>query len=99
MNVNVNYDPMAGSEQVKRTCPECETVHFITVDKEGYARWKAGELLQNALPALSADDRETLLTGICPPCWDGAFELEEEEPLEGELPGASPDDLWYPGVF
>ena len=35
-------------------------------------------LIQNAMPNLSADDRELLISGICGPCFDKMFPPEEE---------------------
>jgi hypothetical protein len=45
--------------------------------------WEEGELIQNAMPHLSADDREFVKTGITGEEWDqlfgGAEEIEVEE--------------------
>jgi hypothetical protein len=45
--------------------------------------WEEGELIQNAMPQLSADDREFVKTGITGEEWDqlfgGAEDVEEEE--------------------
>lgn len=54
-------------------CPFCGCVNFINVSVEGYTAWKNGELIQNALPELSADEREMLISGICSDCWNGMF--------------------------
>lgn len=35
--------------------------------------WEKGELIQNAMPNLSADDREFLMTGITPEEWEATF--------------------------
>jgi hypothetical protein len=44
--------------------------------------WEEGELIQNAMPHLSADDREFVKTGITGEEWDqlfgGAEDVEEE---------------------
>ncbi len=37
---------------------------------DAYARWKAGELVQNAFPNLTADEREFLMTGSTAEEWD-----------------------------
>jgi hypothetical protein len=68
-----------GQYMVKTTCPHCMQVTSVTVDREGYDRWKAGELIQRALPNLSADEREMLMTGICPNCWDKIFPPDDDE--------------------
>ena len=35
--------------------------------------WKGGELIQNAMPNLSADEREFIKTGITPEEWENTF--------------------------
>ncbi len=65
---------------VEVTCPFCGKVNQLTLPTEGYTAWKLhGILVQNAFPQLSAEDRELLISGICPTCWDGMFPDEEEE--------------------
>jgi len=41
-------------------------------------KYKAGELIQNALPELSEDYRELLITNTCGECFDKMFEDDEE---------------------
>ena len=36
-------------------------------------RWLSGELIQNAMPNLNADQREFLMTGITPAEWNEMF--------------------------
>lgn len=74
---------------VKTTCPICHCDTYIMVDAEEYARWQAGELIQVAMPGLDADEREMLISGICPVCWDDMFGDEDED--EEYLP--EPGDL------
>lgn len=50
----------------------------IEVTQEQVDAWNNGMLIQNAMPHLSADDREFLLTGATPDEWDEAFKDEEE---------------------
>lgn len=49
----------------------------IDVTPEQIAAWQGGELIQNAMPHLSADDREFLMTGATPEEWDEMFGEEE----------------------
>ena len=60
-------------------CPFCGHDNVIEVNKMDYLDWQDGMLAQDAFPYLSASDREMLITGICPTCWDGMFETDEEE--------------------
>jgi hypothetical protein len=39
------------------------------------------ENIQDIFPELSKEDRERLLTGICPHCWNVLFNQEEETML------------------
>ena len=43
------------------------------------ARWQGGTLIQTAMPDLSADDREFIMTGITGDEWDAHFNSEEDQ--------------------
>lgn len=45
----------------------------IPVTQEQIDKWQAGELIQRAMPNLSADDREFIMTGITPESWADTF--------------------------
>ena len=60
-------------------CPFCGKYHSVEVSTRGYALWRAGELIQIAMPELSATKREQLISGICPSCQKSFFGEEEEE--------------------
>lgn len=47
---------------------------------EQYDRWKGGELIQVAMPELSPEDREFLISGMSPDGWDIAMNSH----LEGD---------------
>jgi hypothetical protein len=51
-----------------------------------YRRWQEGALIQNALPYLTADQREFLMTGITADEWDDLFGERPAE--EGTTNGA-----------
>ena len=64
-------------------CPICHHTNEVMVNEEDYFAWAFdGELVQNAFPYLSADEREMLVSGICPKCWAKTFGDEEEEDPE-----------------
>lgn len=50
----------------------------LPVTQEQIDRWQNGELIQNAMPDLSADQREFILTGVTSEEWNSAFGSEEE---------------------
>lgn len=45
----------------------------IDVTQEQLDAWNSGTLIQRAMPQLSADDREFILTGILPEQWEELF--------------------------
>ena len=47
-----------------------KNVMDIDVTAEQIAAWKGGELIQRAMPHLSPDEREFLMTGIFGEEWD-----------------------------
>lgn len=65
--------------RVKKTCPDCGKQFYIHVDEEGYEKWKGGMLIQNALPHLSAEIRECLISGMCLSCQEKFFGSEDED--------------------
>jgi hypothetical protein len=50
----------------------------MAVGKEGLALRQAGAYVQDAFPYLSAPEREQLISGTHPKCWDEMFECAEE---------------------
>ena len=50
----------------------------INVTGEQLSNWRNGELIQNAMPDLSDDDREFIMTGVTPEEWETAFGTGEE---------------------
>lgn len=52
-----------------RKCPFCSEYNRVEFDYDAYRNWQNGELIQNAFPNLSANERELIKTGICPDCW------------------------------
>ena len=62
---------------VTRTSPFSgkQNTRDIELDMADYESWASGkQLIQNALPYLSPDDREFLMTGITPEEFNGLFE-------------------------
>jgi len=45
----------------------------INVTPEQLQKWHDGMLIQDAMPHLSADDREYLISGATPEEWDEAY--------------------------
>lgn len=51
----------------------------INVTREQLAMWKAGTLIQNAMPNLTADEREFIKTGITAAEWNALNEEDDED--------------------
>lgn len=63
--------------------------HFVDIDGEEVVRtlsnltiqqiesWANGELIQNAMPNLTAEERELFMTGLTPEKWSEIFGEEE----------------------
>lgn len=58
---------------VTTTCPVCHALSDVIVGSADYKAWQSGLVIQEAMPHLSVDDREKLITGFCSPCWDRMF--------------------------
>jgi len=54
-------------------CHMCDKEHTVEVFEEDYHRWEAGELIQDAMPYLSAGERELLISGTCESCFYRLF--------------------------
>lgn len=63
---------------IKKKCVICGTTKEIRVSKVGHAMWLRGALIQDALPELSVDDREMLMSDICPKCFDNIFKEDSQ---------------------
>lgn len=71
----INYKEVC----VVTRCPICGRGNEVEVNENDYWDWQDGALVQVAFPYLSADERETLISGICPTCWDNMFNGGEDE--------------------
>lgn len=59
-------------------CTVCGNTSEVEVDPVAFSRWRRGALAQVAFPDLNADQRELLITGTHPQCWDTIFEGMEK---------------------
>lgn len=50
----------------------------LDVTLEEYSTWRCGELIQNAMPRLNADEREFIKTGITAEEWEEMFGSQED---------------------
>lgn len=61
-----------------------ERTREIDVTIEQMNMWRNGVCIQKAMPHLSEDDREFLMTGITPEEWNEAMKEGEEQPSDSE---------------
>lgn len=58
-------------------CQVCGDTTIIDIPEEGFNKWRNGAFIQDAFPTLSPDERELLISGTHPKCWDELF-LDED---------------------
>jgi len=51
----------------------------INVTHEDFAKLESGWLIQSAMPHISADEREFIMTGITPQEWDTEMGCDEDD--------------------
>ena len=76
------FNMISETTKLETRCPFCGKTAIITVATSDFIVWQGGMLIQNAFPYLSDNERESLISGICPSCWDKMFPPEEEEEPE-----------------
>lgn len=84
--------------QIDCTCPICHKTTPVFVDEQDYFDWKDGALAQSVFWYLDADEREMLISGICPECWENMFGSSEDEEEEEDDPDYEEDDYDYDEV-
>jgi hypothetical protein len=81
-------------------CLGCGDTSVFAMTEEQLARYRAGEHVQRIFPGWSPEDRERLISGTCPSCWEEMWDEEDDwdefddvlEP-ESNFPEYEPD--WY----
>ena len=65
---------------IQRTCPftgKTNTME-IAVTEAQLADWRGGNMIQRAMPNVSADEREFIMSGITPAMWDETIGDEDD---------------------
>jgi hypothetical protein len=75
--VSATHEELAS---VNKRCMGCGKVATLRVPLIGLRKWQGGALIQDALPTLSADLREQLISGTCTDCWAKLFPPTEVKP-------------------
>lgn len=71
----INYKDVC----VVTQCPFCGRGNEVEVNEEDYWDYEDGMKATEAFPYLSANEREMLISGICPKCWSNMLPPEPEE--------------------
>jgi hypothetical protein len=66
-------------EVVTNPCVVCKESSLVPVVEADYLRWQVeGMLVQQAFPEMPVDQRELLVTGTHPKCWDAMWAEGDE---------------------
>jgi hypothetical protein len=63
--------------EVEVVCALCQQPKRVLVPVEGLLAWRKGMYIQDAMPDVSAEERELLISQTCPACFNEAFKEEE----------------------
>lgn len=75
---------------VVTTCLGCNEQRTFYLPAAQHDLWTSGAHLQDVFPDWEPEDREQLISGTCPSCWEEMW-AEEEEWTDEDL-----DDLFEP---
>lgn len=62
---------MVTTYQIK--CVRCNEKNYILARPVDIEQWMSGTSIQDALPYLTPDERELLISRMCPSCWTELF--------------------------
>jgi phage FluMu protein Com len=67
-----------GTTYFEKKCMMCGKVSNFTVPTEKYGKWMSGRFVQDVFPEYSVDDREKMVSGTCPECFNKLFHPDED---------------------
>ena len=70
---------------IETRCPFCGAINHVAVFEADYDRWIDGELVQNAFPYLTADEKELLVSGLCLDCQKEVFDYDDDYDEEPDI--------------
>lgn len=65
---------MTAKRTLIKPCQGCGEIHELHVREKDVIAWKNGTLIQNAMPYLSAEERELMISGFCSKCFINMFQ-------------------------
>jgi hypothetical protein len=78
-----NAAPIPDHVTVSGACYFCKAPQQVTVRGDALQRFRDGGFPQDCFPDLPAAQREFLISGICPTCWNDMFPAEDDDDAEG----------------
>lgn len=77
-----------------KPCPICGSTTILEIPDAEYRAWAIeGKVIQEAMPSLNDDQRELVISGTCPKCWDDFFKEAEASDGEG-IDYVSENEYW-----
>ena len=61
---------MGVSMDIRIKCVSCGKTFTLEVEKENWEKYTRGSMLQDALPELTADERELIINQLCGTCFN-----------------------------
>jgi hypothetical protein len=77
-DMNLGYALNLDQYLVVRDCPFCGQGAVTVVPAQGLWDWEHGKFAQEAFPRLTPGEREQVMTGTHPECWDRYMKEPEE---------------------
>lgn len=73
-------------------CSGCGQSAWFSMTEEQYRFWKQGVHIQVIFPDWSPEDREMLISGTCPDCWEEMWaEVDDEDTYHQEMTFLDPE--------
>lgn len=77
METKFKYDYSRGSNETadfSKSCIHCHAIHTFTLSIKDYDKiFLERQFMQDIFPELSSSQREVMISGTCPSCWDEIF--------------------------
>lgn len=67
----------SASKVIFKKCEFCSEEYFILLNNTDFADWTNGKYAQDVWPHLNAGEREMIISGTHPECWDKMFKDAE----------------------
>ena len=66
---------------IEKKCPKCseKIAKTLSVPLSAYENWINGTLIQHAMPYLTTDEREWMITGYCEQCNNQIYGRNDNE--------------------